>query len=87
MRKYKRTNPKLDPVAIGRRVRELRKKCGWRMQDLADRSGVHPAVIGLIEVGIRRPSLDAAVALAVVFRRSIEHILFGLPNRTGLWKL
>ena len=79
--------PKLDPVAVGKRIAELRRKRGWCQRHLAERSGVHPAVIGLIEVGLRLSHRDAAIALAVVFRRSLEHILFGLPNRTGLWKL
>ena len=87
MRKYKRTTPKLDPVAIGQRARGLRKRCGWKQRELADRSGVNAAVIGAIEIGARAPSRDVSVALAVVFRRSLAHVLFGLPNRTGLWKL
>ena len=88
MRKYQRTIPKLDPVAIGQRVRTLRKKkCGWKQRDLAERSGLHVSVIGLIETGERAPSRDAAIALAIVFRRSLEHILFGLARNGTLWKL
>jgi transcriptional regulator with XRE-family HTH domain len=57
------------------------------MRDLAERSGVHIGVIGCIEIGRRVPSRDATVALARVFRRSIEHILFGLARNGKLWKL
>jgi len=77
----------LDPVAIGRRIRTLRCKRGWRQLDLANASGVHPGVIGAIEVGLRVPSRDAAIGLAVALRRSIEWILFGMATRGRLWKL
>ena len=77
----------LDPLAVGRRVSGLRRKRGWRQVDLAEASGVHPAVIGLIEVGLRVPSRDAAIGLAVALRRSIEWILFGLARNGRLWNL
>jgi transcriptional regulator with XRE-family HTH domain len=79
--------PRLDAVAIGQRVRTLRKACGWTMKDLSERSGVHLSVVSCVETGRRAPSRDAAVLFAVVFRRSIEHILFGLARNGKLWKL
>ena len=87
MRKYQRTIPKLDPVAIGLRVRTLRTKSGWKQRELAERSGVNAAVIGAIETGARLPSREAAIALGVVFRRSLQFILFGLTGNGKLWKL
>jgi len=77
----------LDPVAIGRRLRVTRCKRGWRQVDLANASGVNAGVIGAIEVGLRVPSRDAAIGLAVALRRSIEWILFGLKNRGQLHRL
>ena len=87
MKKYQRTIPKLDPVAIGQRVRTLRQKCGWKQRELAERSGVNAAVIGAIETGDRLPSRDVGIALAVGFRRSLEFIYLGLARNGKLWKL
>lgn len=79
--------PTLDAAAIGRRVRELRKKRGWLLRDVAARSGLHVNVINHIELGIRPPSRDAAIALAVLFRRLLEWVYFGLKGNGRLWKL
>jgi len=68
----------LDAQAIGARIRRLRLARGWYQRDLAKASGVHLAVIGAIERGLRVPSRDAAIALAVALRRSLNYLYFGL---------
>ena len=83
----RKTPPALDPVAIGRRVAEARRKRGYRQSDLAEISGVDGSVIAYIELGRRLPSRDCAIALAVVFRRSLEWLYFGLKGNARLWNL
>ncbi len=78
---------KLNAGAIARRVAELRGKRGWYQSGLAERAGVAKSVIGHIETGRRVPSLRSAVGLSVVFRCSLEWILFGLPGNAKLWRL
>lgn len=41
----------MDEVRVGRILRALRKRLGWRQQDLAARVGVHRGTISLIERG------------------------------------
>ena len=79
--------PRLDAKAIGQRIRELRRKRGWYQRHLAARSGVHRALIGLFETGARVPRLEAGIALAMVFRRSLEWLYFGQARRGQLYRL
>ncbi|MGB2986015.1 MAG: helix-turn-helix transcriptional regulator [Phycisphaerae bacterium] len=83
----RKTAPALDPVAIGRRVAEARRKHRWRQCDLAAVSGVHGSVIAYIELGRRLPSRDAGIALCVALRRSLEWLYYGLSANGKLWKL
>jgi len=84
--KKRKATPILDPVAIGRRVREARKARGWRQYDLAMVSGIDRRVVGAIEIGIRVPSRDAGIGLAVALRRSLEWLYFGLAPGGKLWR-
>ncbi len=68
---------KLNAKAIGARVLALRKQRNWRQVDLADASGVHAGVIGRIELGLRTPSLRAAIGLSISLRRKLEWLLLG----------
>lgn len=61
----------MDDAALGRSIRMLRHRRGWRQTDLAVRAGVSSAAVGLIERGqIERLSLRLArqVASAVGLR-------------------
>lgn len=85
--RVRRSIPKLDAVAIGHRIRELRKKRGWRQLDLARATGIDAGVIGLLETGKRTATLRYAICLAVMLRRSLEWICFGRPRNAKLWRL
>jgi transcriptional regulator with XRE-family HTH domain len=43
--------------AVGKRIRELRKKKGWSQERLADESQMHRSYMWGIEQGRRNPSL------------------------------
>ena len=78
---------RLDPVSIGARISRLRRDRGWSQAGLAARIGAHASVIGLIETGRRLPTREQVIALSAVLRRSMEHLLFGLPRRGALHRL
>ena len=65
------------PVArtIGQRVRELRAQQHLSQRDLADRSGLSPSVISLIERGQRMPSIRTIRKLATALDCSLVELL------------
>ena|GEM_PF-5076671 len=77
----------LNGEAIGARIRARRLAMRWRQIDLARRIGRSKSVVCSLEKGRWLPTFEVSFALAVVFRRSLEWLYFGLPRRTGIWKL
>ena len=54
-------------IAIGQKVKELRKKRGWTQGDLSERLGYDTkSAVGRIEAGLWNPGLDIVVKIAQV---------------------
>lgn len=70
---------RLDPVAIGRRIREIR---GFETNqtELGKKLGITQAQLSKFEKGQRLPTLDVLVKLRVFSGRSIDWILTGDEN-------
>lgn len=68
-------------VRFGQRVKELRKSCGLTQEELAERVEVSKDYIGLIERGLRSPSLQVIEKIANSLGVTI-HVLFNeMPNK------
>jgi transcriptional regulator with XRE-family HTH domain len=50
--------------AFGSAVRDARLKKGFSQERLAERAGLHPTYVGMIERGVRNATLDVAAKLA-----------------------
>lgn len=71
-----------DAMALGDRIRALRKEAGWSQAELAERIGVDPGRVSRYEAGRITPSADALVRLAEVLNVSIDHLLIDdIPRR------
>jgi transcriptional regulator with XRE-family HTH domain len=68
-------------VQVGKRIRELRKKRGWRQIDLAEHSGVHEVHISDLERGVREVGLRNLAALAGAFGLSLSEFLKGINGK------
>jgi transcriptional regulator with XRE-family HTH domain len=68
-------------VEVGKRIRELRKKRGWRQLDLAEHSGVHEVHISDLERGKREVGLRNLAALAAAFGLSLSEFLKGVNGK------
>jgi transcriptional regulator with XRE-family HTH domain len=68
-------------VEVGKRIRELRKKRGWRQIDLAEHSGVHEVHISDLERGSREVGLRNLAALAGAFGLSLSEFLKGISGK------
>ena len=71
----RKSKPKADLVAIGRRIRELR--AGERQDDFAPELGITQGQLSKIERGMLAPSVDMLLRLRDRFRKSVDWILSG----------
>ncbi len=69
----------LDLIALGRRVRHLRKKQGMTLDDLGEAVGTAPSQLSLLENGRREPKLSQLHQLARVLGVSTEDLLGAEP--------
>ena len=65
-------------VALGKRVRELRRERGWRQIDLAQHSGMAESYLSYVENGTKEVCLRNLEALARSFEKSLSDLLKGL---------
>jgi len=49
---------------FGTVVRKRRMAVGLSQEELAERAGLHPNYVGMIERGVRNPTLDVAARIA-----------------------
>ncbi len=68
-------------IQLGERVRELRKKHGWRQIDLAEQSGIHEVHISDLERGAREVGLRHLATLAAAFDLPLSEFLKGVEGR------
>ena len=68
---------------LGQRVRERRLKLGLTQEAVAERAGMHPVYISLVERGHRNPSLDNVVRLAVALQCDPGRLVTGLDKVDG----
>ncbi len=72
----KRQNP-IDYVALGRRVKKLRKEQGIKQTELADALGISYQYMSMIETGKRQLSLSLLVDLANHLGATTDELLYG----------
>ncbi|MFR3225869.1 MAG: helix-turn-helix domain-containing protein [Blautia massiliensis (ex Durand et al. 2017)] len=72
----------IDYLALGRTVRELRKKRGLSQETLAERSGISLSFLGHIERGTRKMSLETLVALADALDATPNALLTGQKEQS-----
>lgn len=61
--------------AFGIAVRSQRTKLGFSQETLAEKAGVHPTYVGLVERGKRSPTLRVAHALAKALKTELPRLL------------
>lgn len=61
-------------TALGRRILELRKACGWSQPELGKKVGTSGPIIGRYERAEITPSVDVARRLAEIFGVTLDHL-------------
>jgi transcriptional regulator with XRE-family HTH domain len=69
-------------MAIGERIREVRKERGWSQADLGKKIGTDSQYVSRYETGRITPSVDALVRLADVLEVSTDYLVRdGAPRK------
>lgn len=69
-------------MALGDRIRQLRKEAGWPQAELVDKIGTDSQRVSRYETCKITPSLDAIVRIAEALNVSIDHLLIDdIPRR------
>jgi transcriptional regulator with XRE-family HTH domain len=70
--------PEFVAKAVGKRIRDLRKKKGWSQERLADESEMHRSYMWGVEQGRRNPSLRNLTRIANALEVALSAIFEGL---------
>jgi transcriptional regulator with XRE-family HTH domain len=65
-------------VALGKRIRQLRKERGWRQIDLAEEAGIHENYVSDIEKGQKEVCLRTLHTIAHAFDMKLGDLLKGI---------
>lgn len=60
---------------IANRIQQLRKQQGISQGELADMAGVSRSLIGLIEIGRHKPSLECVIHLSIALGCSMDYLV------------
>ncbi len=74
----------MDLTVIGSRLRTLRRERGWRLEDLAERTGLSKAYLSRLESGERQPSLTALFGMARAYGVSFSALFEPEPETQSL---
>jgi transcriptional regulator with XRE-family HTH domain len=70
----------MDLAMVGVRLRRLRGERGWRLEDLAERTGLSKAYLSRLESGERQPSLTALFSVARAYDVSFSALFEPEPE-------
>src|SRR5690349_20394167 len=69
----------MDPLTIGRRIRQLRTDRGMTLEELAAAVGRAPSQLSMIENGRREPKLTLLQTIARALGATLDHLLESEP--------
>lgn len=68
-------------IALGKRIRMLRRARGWTQEQLAEYADLHVSYIVLLEKGANRATIDTLYKLARAFGVSLAELVQALDGR------
>ena len=74
----------MDNKAVGRRIKEVRQTKGLTQEQLAERAGVSPSYISVIERGIKSPQLDTFVPVCNALGVSADALLMDVVDAAAM---
>ena len=68
---------------FGNVVRNRRMASGTSQEKLAERAGLHPTYIGMIERGVRNATLDVAIRIAKALKIGLPKLIEEAQQKRG----
>jgi transcriptional regulator with XRE-family HTH domain len=65
---------------LGKRIRSIRQRKGWSLEELAERAGMHVTYLSSIERGHRNPTLNVTASLARGLAVSLSELVAGVEK-------
>jgi transcriptional regulator with XRE-family HTH domain len=65
---------------LGKRVRSMRQRKAWSLEELAERAGMHVTYLSSIERGHRNPTLNVIASLAGALGVSLSGLFSGVET-------
>lgn len=65
-------------MKLSTRLRELRKQNGWKLREVAEKTGISVSYLSEIERGIRQPSISTLFRLSIVYTQSLSQLTKGV---------
>ena len=69
-------------VALGERIRELRKSAGFSQESFADHAGIHRTYAGELERGEANVTLENIVKISAALRITLSELFSGVEKRS-----
>ena len=60
---------------VSQRLKEVRKACGLRQQDVAEKTGINVITLSGYELARSEPNMEALVRLADVYRVTLDYLM------------
>jgi transcriptional regulator with XRE-family HTH domain len=68
-------------VALGERIKELRKAAGYSQEGFADHAGIHRTYAGELERGEANVTIDNLVKITVFLKVTFSELFHGIETR------
>jgi transcriptional regulator with XRE-family HTH domain len=78
--KSNRRGPTKLGQRFGERVRALRKRKSWSLEELAERAKMHVTYLSSVERGYRNPTLNVLAAVASALEISLSSLVKGIEE-------
>lgn len=69
-----------DPVEAGKRVKKLRESKGYTQEQFSEQIHVSRNYLSKLEIGLRQPSIDLWIEIAVVTGATLDYLILGKPQ-------
>ena len=66
-----------DPVATGKRVKELRESRGYTQIQFSEKMNISRGYYSKVELGIKAPSIDVLIDIAEFFGVTLDYLVLG----------